>query len=217
MYLPNLEQLNEIPLESIYQINGTTIIDMERLEIPRGLFQNSGRFGLDYNLNIDINESSKRLVDYDVVTTQRFNLSENSRGLTFKTNLESQITDRLNQFNQQSIEELPLDYKWESNISTNHITENLTKVTISMNPETSRYSVTLTGLFEQFMLNIFSTETADIESFNYRLELTISPIEEGIPNLNELPTMTMMEFSYLMESILSGEKNKFIGNTQLLN
>lgn len=202
LYLPNSELINQINPENIYQLNDSTIIDMERLEIPRGLFQNSGSLNLDYYLNIDINEIEDRHVDYDVVTSQRFNVSENSNGISFRTKIESNITDSLMTI-APSIEDAITDYEWESQISTNHVTDKLTKATITINPETTTYSATLTGLYEQFMLNIFSNQTADIQSFNYRLELTISPTRAEVPNLGDIQTMTLAEFSYLLESSLT--------------
>lgn len=217
LYLPNLELINQINAENIYQLNDSTIIDMERLEIPRGLFQDAGSLSLDYYLNIDINDSNHRLVDYDVVTTQRFNVSENSTGISFKTNLESRITDSLLAGRLNDQEDPLTDYDWLSDISTNHVTDKLTKATIHINPEMTSYSVTLTGLYEQFLLNIFSSQTADIQSFNYRLELMVTPTQEVIPSLDELQTMTMTEFSYLLESSLTKEENIDSQNLERLN
>lgn len=217
LYLPNLELINQISAENIYQLNESTIIDMERLEIPRGLFQDAGSLSLDYYLNIDINDSNHRLVDYDVVTSQRFNVSENSTGISFKTNLESRITDSLLAGRLNDQEDSLTDYDWLSDISTNHVTDKLTKATIHINPEMTSYSVTLTGLYEQFLLNIFSSQTADIQSFNYRLELMVTPTQEVIPSLDELQTMTMTEFSYLLESSLTKEENIDSQNLERLN
>ncbi|MGO1558609.1 MAG: hypothetical protein ACTHX4_01345, partial [Ruoffia tabacinasalis] len=148
---------------------------------------------------------------------QQFNITENSRGLTFQSTLSSQITDDLISSRRLDNREFPADYQWESNISTNHVTDKLTKATISINPEVGSYNATLTGLYEQFVLNIFSNKTADIESFNYRLELTMTPSEEKIPEINELNKMTMSEFSYLMESVLTAENQRYDNDTQLLN
>lgn len=217
LYFPNLSQIGEISVDNIYQLNDSTIIDMERLEIPRSFYQNAGSFSLDYNLNIDINESDERLMDYDVIPTQGFNVSENSRGLTFQTKLTSQITDDLIRLKRTETDELPEDYLWESNVSTNHVTDKLTKATININPGIGSYSATLTGLYEQFMLNIFSNETADLESFNYRLELTVAPTKETVPKFNEIKKMTMTEFAYLMETVLTAENNRYVDDNKLLN
>ncbi|HBY89081.1 MAG TPA: hypothetical protein DEO37_01290 [Aerococcaceae bacterium] len=217
LYFPDLSQIEDISTDNIYQLNDSTIIDMERLEIPRGFYQNAGSFSLDYRLNMDINESDDRHISYDVIPNQQFNITENSRGLTFQSILSSQITDDLISSRRLDNREFPADYQWESNISTNHVTDKLTKATISINPEVGSYNATLTGLYEQFVLNIFSNKTADIESFNYRLELTMTPSEEKIPEINELNKMTMSEFSYLMESVLTAENQRYDNDTQLLN
>ena len=58
------------------------------------------------------------------------------------------------------------------------------------------------------LCSILSNKTADIESFNYRLELSMTPSEEKIPEINELNKMTMSEFSYLMESVLTAENQR---------
>ncbi|MFL2136910.1 hypothetical protein ACEN33_10960 [Ruoffia sp. FAM 24228] len=217
LYFPDLSQIEDISTDDIYQLNDSTIIDMERLEIPRGFYQNAGSFSLNYSLNVDINESDDRHISYDVIPNQQFNITENSRGLTFQSTLSSQITDDLISSRRLDNREFPADYQWESNISTNHVTDKLTKATISINPEVGSYNATLTGLYEQFVLNIFSNKTADIESFNYRLELTMTPSEEKIPEINELNKMTMSEFSYLMESVLTAENQRYDNDTQLLN
>lgn len=217
LYFPDLSQIEDISTDDIYQLNDSTIIDMERLEIPRGFYQNAGSFSLNYSLNVDINESDDRQISYDVIPNQQFNITENSRGLTFQSTLSSQITDDLISSRRLDNREFPADYQWESNISTNHVTDKLTKATISINPEVGSYNATLTGLYEQFMLNIFSNKTADIESFNYRLELSMTPSEEKIPEINELNKMTMSEFSYLMESVLTAENQRYDNDTQLLN
>lgn len=217
LYFPDLSQIEDISTDDIYQLNDSTIIDMERLEIPRGFYQNAGSFSLNYSLNVDINESDDRHISYDVIPNQQFNITENSRGLTFQSTLSSQITDDLISSRRLDNREFPADYQWESNISTNHVTDKLTKATISINPEVGSYNATLTGLYEQFMLNIFSNKTADIESFNYRLELSMTPSEEKIPEINELNKMTMSEFSYLMESVLTTENQRYDNDTQLLN
>lgn len=217
LYFPDLSQIKDISTDDIYQLNDSTIIDMERLEIPRGFYQNAGSFSLNYSLNVDINESDDRHISYDVIPNQQFNITENSRGLTFQSTLSSQITDDLISSRRLDNREFPADYQWESNISTNHVTDKLTKATISINPEVGSYNATLTGLYEQFMLNIFSNKTADIESFNYRLELSMTPSEEKIPEINELNKMTMSEFSYLMESVLTAENQRYDNDTQLLN
>lgn len=217
LYFPDLSQIEDISTDDIYQLNDSTIIDMERLEIPRGFYQNAGSFSLNYSLNVDINESDDRHIFYDVILNQQFNITENSRGLTFQSTLSSQITDDLISSRRLDNREFPADYQWESNISTNHVTDKLTKATISINPEVGSYNATLTGLYEQFMLNIFSNKTADIESFNYRLELSMTPSEEKIPEINELNKMTMSEFSYLMESVLTAENQRYDNDTQLLN
>lgn len=217
LYFPDLSQIEDISTDNIYQLNDSTIIDMERLEIPRGFYQNSGSFSLNYSLNVDINESDDRHISYDVIPNQQFNITENSRGLTFQSTLSSQITDDLIFSRRMDNQELPEDYQWKSNISTNHVIDKLTKTTISINPEVGSYNATLTGLYEQFMLNIFSNKTADIESFNYRLELSMTPSEEKIPEINELNKMTMSEFSYLMESVLTTENQRYDNDTQLLN
>ena len=217
LYFPDLSQIEDISTDDIYQLNDSTIIDMERLEIPRGFYQNAGSFSLDYRLNMDINESDDRHISYDVIPNQQFNITENSRGLTFQSTLSSQITDDLISSRRLDNREFPADYQWESNISTNHVTDKLTKATISINPEVGSYNATLTGLYEQFMLNIFSNKTADIESFNYRLELSMTLSEEKIPEINELNKMTMSEFSYLMESVLTAENQRYDNDTQLLN
>ena len=58
LYFPDLSQIEDISTDDIYQLNDSTIInDMERLEIPRGFYQNAGSFSLNYSLNVDINES----------------------------------------------------------------------------------------------------------------------------------------------------------------
>lgn len=217
LYFPDLSQIEDISTDNIYQLNDSTIIDMERLEIPRGFYQNAGSFSLNYSLNVGINESDDRHISYDVIPNQQFNITENSRGLTFQSTLSSQITDDLIYSRRLDNREFPADYQWESNISTNHVTDKLTKTTISINPEVGSYNATLTGLYEQFMLNIFSNKTADIESFNYRLELSMTPSEEKIPEINELNKMTMSEFSYLMESVLTAENQRYDNDTQLLN
>ncbi len=217
LYFPDLSQIEDISTDDIYQLNDSTIIDMERLEIPRGFYQNAGSFSLNYSLNVDINESDDRHISYDVIPNQQFNITENSRGLTFQSTLSSQITDDLISSRRLDNREFPADYQWESNISTNHVTDKLTKATISINPEVGSYNATLTGLYEQFMLNIFSNKTADIESFNYRLELSMTPSEEKIPEINKLNKMTMSEFSYLMESVLTAENQRYDNDTQLLN
>ena len=217
LYFPDLSQIEDISTDDIYQLNDSTIIDMERLEIPRGFYQNAGSFSLNYSLNVDINESDDRHISYDVIPNQQFNITENSRGLTFQSTLSSQITDDLISSRRLDNREFPADYQWESNISTNHVTDKLTKATISINPDVGSYNATLTGLYEQFMLNIFSNKTADIESFNYRLELSMTPSEEKIPEINELNKMTMSEFSYLMESVLTAENQRYDNDTQLLN
>lgn len=217
LYFPDLSQIEDISTDDIYQLNDSTIIDMERLEIPRGFYQNAGSFSLNYSLNVDINESDDRHISYDVIPNQQFNITESSRGLTFQSTLSSQITDDLISSRRLDNREFPADYQWESNISTNHVTDKLTKATISINPEVGSYNATLTGLYEQFMLNIFSNKTADIESFNYRLELSMTPSEEKIPEINELNKMTMSEFSYLMESVLTAENQRYDNDTQLLN
>lgn len=217
LYFPDLSQIEDISTDDIYQLNDSTIIDMERLEIPRGFYQNAGSFSLNYSLNVGINESDDRHISYDVIPNQQFNITENSRGLTFQSTLSSQITDDLISSRRLDNREFPADYQWESNISTNHVTDKLTKATISINPEVGSYNATLTGLYEQFMLNIFSNKTADIESFNYRLELSMTPSEEKIPEINELNKMTMSEFSYLMESVLTAENQRYDNDTQLLN
>ena len=217
LYFPDLSQIEDISTDNIYQLNDSTIIDMERLEIPRGFYQNSGSFSLNYSLNVDINESDDRHISYDVIPNQQFNITENSRGLTFQSTLSSQITDDLIFSRRMDNQELPEDYQWKSNISTNHVIDKLTKTTISINPEVGSYNATLTGLYEQFVLNIFSNKTADIESFNYRLELSMTPSEEKIPEINELNKMTMSEFSYLMESVLTTENQRYDNDTQLLN
>ena len=217
LYFPDLSQIEDISTDDIYQLNDSTIIDMERLEIPRGFYQNAGSFSLDYRLNMDINESDDRHISYDVIPNQQFNITENSRGLTFQSTLSSQITDDLISSRRLDNREFPADYQWESNISTNNVTDKLTKATISINPEVGSYNATLTGLYEQFMLNIFSNKTADIESFNYRLELSMTLSEEKIPEINELNKMTMSEFSYLMESVLTAENQRYDNDTQLLN
>ena len=85
----HLSQIEDISTYNIYQLNYSTIIDMERLEIPRGFYQNSGSFSLDYRLNMDINESDDRHISYDVIPNQQFNITENSRGLTFQLTLSS--------------------------------------------------------------------------------------------------------------------------------
>ncbi|MGO1558608.1 MAG: hypothetical protein ACTHX4_01340, partial [Ruoffia tabacinasalis] len=87
LYFPDLSQIEDISTDNIYQLNDSTIIDMERLEIPRGFYQNSGSFSLDYRLNMDINESDDRHISYDVIPNQQFNITENSRGLTFQSTL----------------------------------------------------------------------------------------------------------------------------------
>ena len=217
LYFPDLSQIEDISTDNIYQLNDSTIIDMKRLEIPRGFYQNAGSFSLNYSLNVDINESDDRHISYNVIPNQQFNITENSRGLTFQSTLSSQITDDLIFSRRMDNQELPEDYQWKSNISTNHVTDKLTKATISINPEVGSYNATLTGLYEQFMLNIFSNKTADIESFNYRLELSMTPSEEKIPEINELNKMTMSEFSYLMESVLTAENQRYDNDTQLLN
>src|SRR5699024_5516000 len=217
LYFPDLSQIEDISTDDIYQLNDSTIIDMERLEIPRGFYQNAGSFSLNYSLNVDINESDDRHISYDVIPNQQFNITENSRGLTFQSTLSSQITDDLISSRRLDNREFPADYQWESNISTNHVTDKLTKAIISINPEVGSYNATLTGLYEQFMLNIFSNKTADIESFNYRLELSMTPSEEKIPEINELNKRTMSEFSYLMESVLTAENQRYDNDTQLLN
>lgn len=204
LFMPKSELLGHINPDDVYQLNGNTIIDMERLEIPRGLFQQSGSMALDYFFNININEIDHRYMDYDVVASQRFSVSENSKGIGFKTKLESKIADSL-MSQSTTVDITPVDYEWESNISTTHVTDKLTKATITINPKESIFSVALTGLYEQFMLNIFSNQTADIQSFNYRLELTIAPTEKEVPSLAELDTMTLVEFSYLLESSLTKE------------
>lgn len=67
------------------------------------------------------------------------------------------------------------------------------------------------------MLNIFSNKTADLESFNYRLELEITPTKEQVPAFNELKTMTTTEFSYLMEQLLTENNNSYLDDTKLRN
>ncbi|XJS10120.1 hypothetical protein ACF3NG_08235 [Aerococcaceae bacterium WGS1372] len=215
LYLPNSDLMKQVDPENIYQLNNSTIVDVERLEIPRGLFQNSGSIALDYYFNIDISETNQRFMDYDVVARQRFNVSENAKGVSFKTKLESKITDSLID-QAPPAEVVPTDYEWDSNISTTHVTDKLTKATLMINPEMTTFSATLTGLYEQFLLNIFSNQTADIQSFNYRLELTISPTQKEIPTLAEIQTMTLTEFSYLLESSLTKKDQTEILDIQKL-
>lgn len=217
LYFPNLDQIAEISTENIYQLNDSTIIDMERIEIPRGFFQNAGSFSLDYQFNLAINETDHPIFAYEVIPMQQFTVSENSQGLTFKSKFESHITDDLLPNQQNNYQTIPEDYLWESNISTTHVTDKLTKVTISMNPDDVKYTATLTGLYEKFMLNIFSNKTADLESFNYRLELEITPTKEQVPAFNELKTMTTTEFSYLMEQLLTDNNSRYLDDTKLLN
>src|SRR5699024_9190667 len=56
LYFPDLSQIEDISTDDIYQLNDSTIIDMQRLEIPSGFYHNAGRFRLSYSLNVDMKE-----------------------------------------------------------------------------------------------------------------------------------------------------------------
>lgn len=199
-FLPDLDQLALIDPDHIYRLGHRSMIDMERLEIPRDLFANAGKFHLNYQANLEIEPVDDPHKDYKVATQHALALNQNNTGVGLEFNMESNITEDLLPVG--FTEEIQ-NYYFQERIRSTDVTDKLTKATIAIDPDNLLYRAVLTGLFEEMSLNIFTSEPAGFESYNHRMIIEISPSQEPIPSPASLQKMSLDEFNYILEELLS--------------
>lgn len=205
LFLPESSLIEQIPLSNVWKLNDLTLVQLERLEIPRLFFNYAGQFQLDYQLNLEVSESEHRIKNYDVEASHQIDISQNTPGFNINLTLDSEITDLLLPMSLVSNDEVFEDYTRDSSLNTNHITDKLTHVNLIFNEKEPAFKAVLTGLFEEMTLNIFTSETADFESYNHRLFIQIRETDEEIPRPDDISTMTMAEFEYILETYLLEE------------
>lgn len=201
-FLPDLDQIANIDANHIYRIGQRTMIDIERLEIPRDLFNKSGRFHFNYQADVEIVPAKDAHKFYDVTSNHSVAINQNNNGISLELDLDSDITTEL----------LPTayiptvdgdNYSIQEIIKSSHVTDKLTKATITIDPDKQLYRAVLTGLFEEVSLNIFTTEPAGFESYNHRMVIEVSPTEATLPHPQSLNKMTLDEFNYVLEDLLN--------------
>lgn len=205
LMLPDLNRLSRVPVDNLYQINDLYLLSLERLEIPEYLFRLSTNFGFDFHLGMEIlpvaeNES---LIDWNVTSEQRFDVSEKDNSLNFKAAVDSELSDLMLPQLPEGTERVNQKFARQMSLDNNVMLDKLTKVSMVYNAKTQTYRISLVGIVEQIEFNLFSDETAGLETTEYRLDYQIKPVEREIPRLDEIEKMTGAEADYILEEFLS--------------
>lgn len=205
LMLPDLNRLSRITGESLYQVNDVFLLSLERLEIPEYLFRHSNNFGFDFQLGMKVlpaGETESHL-DWSVTSEQRFELSEKDNSLNFKVAIDSELSDFMLPPVPEGSERNHENFARQMSLDNNVMLDKLTKVNVVYNVATQTYRISLVGIVEQIEFNLFSDETAGLETTEYRLDYVLKPIEREIPSLNEIRKMTAAEADYILEEFLT--------------
>lgn len=205
LMLPDLNRLSRISADSLYQVNELYLLSLERLEIPEYLFRRSTNFGFDFHLGMKVLPATENRthLDWNVTSEQRFQISEKDNSLNFKVAVDSELSDlMLPQLPEETVR-VNDNFARQMSLDNNVMLDKLTKVNMAYNKATQTYRMTLVGIVEQIEFNIFSDETAGLETTEYRLDYTVKPIEREIPRLDDIRKMTGAEADYILEELLS--------------
>lgn len=205
LMLPDLNRLSRISADRLYQVNELYLLSLERLEIPEYLFRRSTNFGFDFHLGMKVLPATENRthLDWNVTSEQRFQISEKDNSLNFKVAVDSELSDlMLPQLPEETVR-VNDNFARQMSLDNNVMLDKLTKVNMAYNKATQTYRMTLVGIVEQIEFNIFSDETAGLETTEYRLDYTVKPIEREIPRLDDIRKMTGAEADYILEELLS--------------
>lgn len=207
LMLPDLNRLSRVPVDNLYQINELYLLSLERLEIPEYLFRLSTNFGFDFHLGMDILPAAENenQIDWNVTSEQRFDVSEKDNSLNFKAAVDSELSDLMLAQLPEGTERDKQKFSRQMSLDNNVMLDKLTKVNMVYNAKTQTYRISLVGIVEQIEFNLFSDETAGLETTEYRLDYQIKPTEREIPKLDEIKKMTGAEADYILEEFLSPE------------
>lgn len=207
LMLPDLNRLTRVPVDKLYQINDLYLLSLERLEIPEYLFRVSTNFGFDFHLGMEILPAAEneRQIDWNVTTEQRFDVSEKDNSLKFKAAVDSELSDLMLAQLPEGTERDNQKFSRQMSLDNNVMLDKLTKVNMVYNAKTQTYRISLVGIVEQIEFNLFSDETAGLETTEYRLDYQIKPTEREIPKMDEIEKMTGAEADYILEEFLSTE------------
>ncbi len=207
LMLPDLNRLTRVPVDNLYQINDLYLLSLERLEIPEYLFRVSTNFGFDFHLGMEILPAAEneRQIDWNVTTEQRFDVSEKDNSLKFKAAVDSELSDLMLAQLPEGTERDNQKFSRQMSLDNNVMLDKLTKVNMVYNAKTQTYRISLVGIVEQIEFNLFSDETAGLETTEYRLDYQIKPTEREIPKMDEIEKMTGAEADYILEELLSTE------------
>lgn len=205
LMLPDLNRLSRIAGDNLYQIDDLYMLSLERIEIPEYLFRHSNNFGFNFQYDMKVQPASENETHlaWNVVSEQRFDISEKDNSLNFKATVNSELSDLMLPQTVEGTERNNEKFARQMSLDNHLMLDKLTKVNMVYKESTQTYRISLVGIVEQIEFNLFSDETAGLETTEYRLDYTVKPLEREIPSLNEIDKITSAEADYFLEEILT--------------
>lgn len=199
LLLPNLTKLKEVSEDQLFYVDPIYTMNLERTEIPELIFSDTNN--LQLKLTTDFN-----LKQENVSAIQKLDLSILSGGLAFEALVNQEMDQqRLRPIEGLNPDRVLPDMLKDLSVATTLVTKKLTDFDIAYNRNTSRYTLSLAGVTENFNINIFADKTASFKSYEFKTVYTFEPTEWEMPELLDLNAISQNEFNYLLTKELGDE------------
>lgn len=212
---PNGDRLDQVDPAHLTYSQGWYQLDLERVEIPPGLFSYLPGINLRFNLESQISQRPGE--DWRVQLTDWLSYNENISGFYFSRRVQQEVDWRSLNFTPGSEvdrQSFLFDERWA--LDSRDITDKLTQLILTFNPQEKDYRLSLTGIAEFFELNFFQYNAAKLTSASYRLDIHLVESQEPLPSFRDMEALSQAEYAYLMECLLRDREDYFhLGPTRL--
>lgn len=203
--MPNFQKLQQANSQLLRTNQQNYYLKLEGIEVPPLLFEGQQFLNLNYRLNMTLQDEKSAKQVYapiDMQWNQSLDLLEDSNFLAFNVEVYSNLTHSLlKPQNHLPSSITPSDFNKKMSLSSKGLTDKITKVEMSLDPDAQVYAILVEGMVENVDLNIFNEDSSKLSTNHVRMEYRIKPLAENKRRLQPLPAsrLTSEELEYYLE------------------
>lgn len=180
-------------------------IRMDRIEIPADFFEGQKLFNLNYKLQINLLEAAsndKNLHPWQNEFQQTLKINEEENLIKFGYEVQSDVSDQLLNPQIDSPKWIQ-DFEQSNFLSGQGVMDKVTKVEISLDPNSLDYCLVVEGMVESLDFNLFKEDTAELSTRHMRMEYHFTPTDSEVPSLDSVSTLSVDEANYYIDQLIN--------------
>ena len=205
LLMPNISKLRQADSQLLRKNDQSYYLKLESLDVPPLLFEGQQYLNFNYRLNLTLSDEKTAKQAYAPMNIQwnhTLDVSEDANFLSFNVDVSSSLAQSLLKPQANMANDInPTNFNKKMSLSSKGLTEKVTKVEMSLDPQAQVYAILVEGMVENMDLNIFNEDSSKLSTNHLRMEYRIKPQKADRPQWVPLPAtrLTADELEYYLE------------------